>query len=175
MNGLTGKKKIRGARRKMTGFISRLMSETERFPEEDRPGCGYWHLHMPVSKLFIDSTSTPLSTRHVFIQAVLDAAGKLRDLKSTDEKRKIRIVTSISLPCLFDSQITVFFDDKYFSTFFDRDSSEQRWTALPANRDLQKELSLKMPEGLQQKGFHESVSDEDYSFEGEVWFFGELA
>lgn len=175
MNGLTGKKKIRGKRRKMTSFFARLIKETERFPEEDRPACGYWHLHMPVSKTFVDSASTPQSIRRIFIQAVLDAASRLRDLKPTAARGNIRIVASIRLPFLFDSQITIFFGDEYYSTFFRRESAEQRWTTLPGERDLQREQSLNIPEGLQQKGFLESISDEDYCCEGEVWFFGEFA
>lgn len=175
MTGLTGKKKIRGTRRKMAAFLARLRSETERFPKEDRPGCGYWHLHMPVSKAFVDSASTPLSIRRTFIQAVLDAASRLRDLKPIYGGQNVRIVASINLPCLFDSQITIFFDDDYYSTFFTRQSAEQRWSTLPAERDLQREQSLNIPEGFQQKGFRESISDEDYSSEGEVWFFGEFA
>jgi len=173
MDRLTLKKKVRGKRRKMTNFLARLRSATERFPKEDRPSCGYWHLHMPVSQAFIDSASTPQPIRRTFIQAVLEAANKLRELKPTDKKQKTRIVASISLPSLFDSQITVFFDDDYFRTFFNRDSSEQRWTALPLKRDLQRELLLNIPEGFQQIGFHESISDADYRFEGEMWFFVE--
>jgi hypothetical protein len=174
MTDLEGKKKIRGTRRKMVAFLSRLESTAKLFPEEDRPGCGYWHTHMPVAQSFIDSISTPQSIRRTFIQAILDTTSRISRLKHVDGQ-KTRVVASINLPSLFDSQIIVFFGDDYYSQFFNRNSTDQRWTPLPPQRNLLKEIALTLPEGFHQKGFHESISDEDYTHEGEIWFFGEIA
>ena len=61
------KKKIRGKTRKFNTIKSNLIEQTSVFPEIDLE-YGFWHLHMPTSKAFIDSYTTPVSLRRKFIE-----------------------------------------------------------------------------------------------------------
>ncbi|MCM3654494.1 DUF3916 domain-containing protein [Metabacillus litoralis] len=80
----------------------------------------------------------------------------------------------MSLPRLFDSQIVVLFDKKDFEGFFDRDTEEQRWIPLLSDRNIKKEWGLEIPEGLAVKGYKQIINDENYAYEGGLWFIGEL-
>jgi hypothetical protein len=166
-------KKVRGRRRRCRSMIRNIESVGRRFPVEDRPGCGYWHFHMPVAQSFIDSPKTPHRIRRCCVQTVLDTAAKLRELKPCTEATT-RVVAAIDLPRVIDSQIIVFFGDTHYSEFFCRDTDEQRWEPLPPNRSLVSEWTLNVPSDFRQRGYHERISDDDCVHEGEVWFLGEI-
>ena len=154
-------------------MIESICRYTEAFPEEDHAGWGYWHLHVPVDQAVIDSQKTPHWVRRQCVQSLMDRSEHLRHLKPAADEA-IRVVALISLPDLWDSQIIVFFGDKYFGRFFERDLEGQTWTPLRESRSLAREWGLEIPSGFQEKGYHESIRDEDYSREGEVWLAGEL-
>jgi hypothetical protein len=155
-------------------MVERIEKETENFPEEDRPGGGYWHMHLPVARTFIDSPRTPQAIRKTCIQTLIDRANYLCTLKPVDVVAPTRVVAAITLPNLFDAQIIVFFGSVYFETFFDRNSSRQRWIHLPDDRSMVKEWELSIPNNFIERGYHEIIQDEDVSHDGEIWFIGEL-
>jgi hypothetical protein len=155
-------------------MVHNIESATQAFPAEDSQDRGYWHLHVPVGQSFIDSFKTPHSIRQLCVQTLLDAADRLRGLR-TDVCTSTRVVVAIDLPNLFDSQIIVFFGDHHYGTFFDRHTDEQQWNLLPADRSLAKEWGLRMPPGFLQRGYREHIANDDYVQHGEIWFIGELA
>ncbi len=153
-------------------MVQRIRDETENFPEEDFPGCGYWHMHLPVSQGFIDSPETPKAIRKTCIQTLIDRAGHLCSIKPADIST--RVVAAINLPHLFGAQLIVFFGSEYFDNFFDRNSPEQKWILLPNDRSLVEEWDLGIPDNFEDRGYREIIEDEDYSYDGEIWFIGEL-
>ncbi|MED3815292.1 DUF3916 domain-containing protein [Priestia megaterium] len=54
-------------------------------------------------------------------------------------------------------------------------TEEQRWIPLPPERSIEKEWGLEISKGLVIKGYKETINDEDYFHEGELWFIGKLA
>ena len=56
----SNKKKVRGGIRKSRIMVREIEKLTENFPELDL-NHGYWHIHLPVSQVFIDSK------KHTFI------------------------------------------------------------------------------------------------------------
>ncbi len=164
--------KVRGQKRKLSTFKHNLINQTEIFPKEDKKDCGYWHLHIPIARDFIDSKNTSTKIRRTIIQTLISRTEHLIKLKPNNTKT--RVVTAINLPYIFDSQIVVFFGDNYFNNFFERDSDEQRWIALSENRSLKSEWSLIYSDSLIECGYKEIIKDEDYIHEGEIWFVGEL-
>ena len=84
------------------------------------------------------------------------------------------IYAIISLPHLFDSQIVVIPDKSWFDFFFERNSTEQKWIPLDSERNLIKEWNLVLSSDLKVRGFKEIISDDDFNYEGEIWFIGEL-
>jgi hypothetical protein len=136
-------------------------------------GLGYWHLHLPFSQAYIDSIKAPNKLRRDIIQTLINRVSHLKNLKSPLQD-EYRIYTVISLPNLFDSQIAALPDRSWFDGYFERDSQEQKWQPLNKQRNLIKEWKLILPPVLEVKGCKAIISDEDYCYEGEKWFIGEL-
>lgn len=165
--------KPRGLKRRCKKMVEYIMDSVKEFPCEGEESCGYWHTHVPTSP-FMDSKHTPKSVRKLCAQTLIDASAKLVDI-SPNSDVKTHVVTTISLPELWGSQIIVFFGDNYFNTFFDRNSECQRWIPLPSYRNICKEWGLRIPNGFEVKGYREEIHDEDYERIGEIWFIGELS
>jgi protein-tyrosine phosphatase len=107
-------------------MIDRIINLTECFPEEDHR---YWHIHLPTASSFIDSPKTPKSIRRQTIQTLIDRTVHLIAHKP-DNRNFAKVVTIISLPTLWDSQIVVFFDEAYYDNFFIRNDQYQQWTLI---------------------------------------------
>ncbi len=165
-------KKVYFVKKKCKAMVSAISEATSIFPDLDMQR-GFWHLHLPVSQSFIDSSRTPSDVRKLCMQTLIDRTKHLIDIKPALDV-KTRVVALISLPELWESQIIVFFGEDYFGGFFDRDDEEQRWTLLPFERSILKELDLKMPGGLTEIGYLEEINDEDGEAISELWFIGEL-
>jgi len=168
----SNKKKVRGKKRKTKSMLRCIRNATGLFPEEDTES-GFWHLHLPVSKTFIDSAKTPFGIRKTCVQELINRAIHLVNIKPK-ANCKVRVVTSISLPRLWDSQIMVFFGDGHYNGFFNRDDEYQKWLNLPEKRNIVKEWGLEVNEGLQLVGFHETISDDGCRYDNELWFYGEI-
>ena len=164
--------KTRGVRRRCSTLARRLAEVTQSFPAP-HDGHGYWHLHLPTARSFIDSPRTPQSVRRECVQLLLDAASRLIALRPSSIAAPV--VVAVTTPFVFDSQLIAFFSPDYFASFFHRDEPDQRWTALPASRSLVREWRLSLPPSFSERGFHEHIHDEDYEHHGEIWFFGELS
>ena len=161
-----------GVSRSCRTFAHRLEKATNSFPAPHDPR-GYWHLHLPLARSFIDAPTTPQPVRRECVQLLLDAAFRLSKLRP--QSVSARVVAAISTPKLFDSQLIAFFSTDYFESFFHRDSLEQKWAALPPARSLVREWRLVLPAGLFERGFHEHICDDDHEQHGEIWFIGELS
>src|SRR5262249_11397283 len=131
--------RLRGIRRKCRALIEGVNAIGDMFPYEHRPDCGYWHAHLPVARSFIDSPHTPYGVRKSCIQALVHTAARLRDRRAAGSDS--RVVAAIDLPNLWDSQIIVFFGQEYWSTFFDRSSTDQEWIPLPSARSIIQECA----------------------------------
>lgn len=162
--------KIRGLRRKCKKLKCIILKETSVISEA-KSGNKYWHLHLPVSKMFIDSYSTPKRVRRFCITIILRQVKHLIEQKGKESFFKV--VAAISYPNLIESQIIVFFDEHYWSSFFSRESSFQRWIPLPKERSFLKENSLLGFNRLSEKGFRQITCDEELYQENEIWFLGD--
>ncbi|MBP0723838.1 DUF3916 domain-containing protein [Bacillus sp. RG28] len=142
-------------------------------PDPNGNSLGYWHLHLPFSQEYIASIKTQNWIRRKVIQLLIDRVNVLIQLKTKDQS-DFRIYSVIYLPNLFDSQLVLIPDNKFFEGFFDRNTVGQKWIPLDINRDIIEEWKLELPTGLMVKGYKEIIIDEDYSYQGEIWFIGEL-
>lgn len=163
------RKKIRGKRSKLFSLMRRITDLTEDFPDSDHQ---YWHMHLPTLQGFIDSSKTPKSIRQKCIQYLIDRTDYLIS-KKPEHNRFSKVVTVISLPTLWDSQIVVFFDEYNFKSFFIRNNPEQTWIPIPDSSYFIREWHLQIPERLSVKGFQEIIND-DFYYEGQIWIIGEL-
>jgi hypothetical protein len=165
-------KKVRGVKRKLNYMIKQIEESTSEFPTHFYNG--YWHLHLPVAQDFIDSSKTPKKVKRFCIQTLLNRAEQLIPLKPKD-KEQYRVVVAINSPGLWASQIIVFKGDAHFKNFFNRNDEFQKWLPLADTRNIHLEWGLSVPEDLLILGFKEIITEEDdYHYEGEIWFIGEL-
>lgn len=168
---LTTKKKVRGVKRKSKIMVSNLKAWTEKFPEVDLE-YGYWHIHMPLTQAFINSTKTPSSVKRLCIQTLINRVEYLTSIKPKIDMT-VRVVALINIPDLSESQIIIFFGDKHFNGFFDRNDEFQKWIELPKKRSIVHEWNLEISKHLSIKGYKE-ILDNDSKSINELWFIGEL-
>ncbi|MFB5284689.1 DUF3916 domain-containing protein [Peribacillus sp. Hz7] len=165
-------KKVRGIKRKAKNMTKRIEENTTEFPMEFYND--YWHMHLPVAQDFINSNKTPNKVKRLCIQTLLERADHLIRMKPND-KENYRVVVAIDLLDLWDSQIIVFKGDSHFKNFFNRNDEYQKWLHLSDERSIRIEWGLTVPNDMKILGFKELIIDEDgYSYEGEIWFIGEL-
>lgn len=134
---------------------------------------GYWYTKTPVPQVEIDGPQVTEEVRRLFVEYLLEVGEALRARKPSGPD-VIRVVTTVSLPRLFDASITVFFGDEYYSSFFERTGPEQFWDALPRHRSLLSEWGISLQVPCHERGYREYISDEDYTHEGEIWCFGDI-
>lgn len=168
------KKKIRGQNRKFSSMEKNFEKLTSTFPEPDYY-YGYWHLHLPTSQSFIDSCKTPVSLRRKCIQLIIDRVQYLMNIKPQTDI-PIRVVASINLPDIWDSQIIVFYGDDYYKKFFNRNHEYQKWIPLQEKRNILREWQLNNQSLIEVRGYREELYDDedDTCSIKELWFIGEL-
>lgn len=150
-------------------MLSRLSEEP--FPQPDARGC--WYSNIPVAQVAVDGTRASQAFRQTCIEMLLLGCKILRARKP-DDLPFVRVVAVITLPKLFESSIDVFFDKTSYTAFTERSTVWQTWVALSPERSLLREWAI--PEGLSlpERGYHETIRDEDYARDGEVWLLGDV-
>ena len=121
--------------------------------------------------MFIEYPKTSSKIKTEFCRKWLKAAERFIKQKPEDVGF-CKVVTVICMPNLWCSQITIFYDENYYSTFFDRHDPYQTWTPIQEGRSLLAERNIVSV--LSERGYREVIVDEDYTYEGELWFYGEL-
>jgi len=163
------KKKVRGTRRKFNRMEQFFKEDTNIFPSKDEE---FWHLHLPCSSSFIDSKSTTVAIRRKTIQLILDQVEHLINVRPNNDSRKV--FATINTPSLFNACINLQDLEDLKNSSFIINYDGHKWTPLDKKRDLIKEWGLSLPENLQILGRKEVITEDDYHYEGEVWFIGEL-
>ncbi|MBF0206263.1 MAG: DUF3916 domain-containing protein [Oligoflexia bacterium] len=165
-------KKVRGLKRKKRSMLQKIINCTLNFPEENLED-GFWHIHLPVKRSFIDSAKVPFGIKRACMQSLIDRAEHLIKIKPVTESIS-RVVVLINLSHLWDSEIIVFFGSNHYNGFFDRNNDSQKWLPLPKDRDISIECKLLLPQNFKIRGFKEIINDDDLTYESELWFLGEL-
>lgn len=164
-------KKVRGLKRKTKNVISDIKEITSEFPQNIYDG--YEHFHLPVSQSFINSSKTPTKIKKLVMQTLIERANYLINLKPNDGE-KYRVVVAISKPFLWSSQIIIFKGETHYENFFKRNDEYQKWIEFSNEKSIVVENGLLNENNLKVKGFKEIITDEDFIYEGEIWFIGEL-
>lgn len=145
---------------------------TAQFPTDFHNG--YWHLHIPVAQAFISSSKTPWKVQQNCMQLLLLRAAYLQKLKPEDQIQ-YRVVVAIDAKDLWGSQIIIFQGNEYFSSFFQRDNTEQKWQLVNEKKSIQQQWNLRIPKFFEIAGYKDSQYENgEVVYEGELWFFGEL-
>jgi hypothetical protein len=159
------KSKSRGNKRKFANLIQYL-NNTE-LPPIDSIKIKYWNQKFPCSNELLDTPNVKLKTRKFALNLLLN---KAQDLRS---KLDYKVITVITLPFIWYSEIMVVIDDSYLDNFFNRNSESFRWTPLN-NQNSINELELNTKSNIICKGYLQNINDEDEVSESEIWFVGDL-
>ena len=166
-------KKARGQRRQCREMVRDIVADTSAFPIE-WVSDSYWHYHLPISRLFVESKYTPRSVKRLCLQMLIDRAYFLSQHKPVD----CRIMSIIRLPGIWGSVLEIFFDEGYYQNFFDRQGPWQKWTPICSKRNVAQDYHLSIPANFYIRGYkEESFDDYDPSiltYSGELWVIGEI-
>lgn len=162
----SSRKKQRGQRRKLNALFSRV----ENFNPFMQTNSKYEYLHVP-SSIFIEHKKTYGKIKTEFCRKWIKTAEKIISQKPYDLPF-IKVIAVLSVPNYRSSQIIIFYDKSNYNSFWGRRSSEQSWISISNEQSFMKERNIVTE--LREFGYHEIITDEDRSFEDDLWFYGDL-
>ncbi|MGC6586147.1 DUF3916 domain-containing protein [Paenibacillus sp. Dod16] len=169
---ISKKSKIRGARRNADRIIRRIEACTENFPESSSFQYDCCHFEMPASQAFLRSERTPLKEKRRCLQAMIDQAEQLMQIRpKINELFQVMVVLDIG--DLWSSQIIIGTEAADFDRFIHPISPNLRRLEQPDSNKLKRDWGLKIPHQWHIKGFREFIHEQDRQVEGEIWFVGE--
>lgn len=160
------RKKMRGQRRKLDTLINSM----DKFIPFTRTGEVYEHFLVP-SDMFIERNKTSGKVKREFCEKWLETTEKFI-MQKPEHIPFCKVVVLFAVPNFWSSQIIIFYDEQYYNTFWDRKGPYQTWTPIDDRRSFCREQYMETQ--LSEKGYHETIVDEDFTFEGELWYYGEL-
>lgn len=113
---------------------------------------------------------SPNNIKRKFIIKWLEITEKL--IKNKDNKIFCKIVGIIETKEMSNSRIILFYDEEYYNDFLKREGSYQIWERLDLKKSLKRRLNIQT--NLKEIGFKETLNDDDFKYETELWFYGEL-
>src|SRR5262245_25923453 len=143
------------------------------FPQQDNGRL----FHKELAPLDLDPAGDDVqlnALRKAIAQAHVNVAANFMAARPREALAKVAAV--VRWPSSERSQVCVFFDLEYFRSFEVCDGELQRWTALLANCRFSRELGLRVPARLRERGDHEWRVDprsDGAPQEGEVWLIGD--
>ena len=160
-------KKQRGQRRKLNTLL-RNIYQIQPFQNTD---CQYEHFHVPCSQ-FISSPKTYGMIKTKFCKAWLAKTAEIMEQKP-NHLPFCKVVAVIDEFDLWESQIIIFYDKKYYNSFWSRTSGEQTWK--PIEKQSHSFIQERHIESsLKEKGYLEIIDDFECSRKTTLWFYGDV-
>ena len=160
-------KKERGQSRKLKA----LTENTHLFVPFEDTDIRYEHFHVP-SGPFISSPKTSGKVKTAFCKVWLQKAEEIIKQKPSDLPF-CKVVAIIDESDLWESQIVIFYDEKYYGAFWTRNTPEQTWAIIEdPTKSFIKERNIKTQ--LNEIGYLETISGIDFNKESVLWLYGEI-
>lgn len=160
-------------------------------------GESYYYWRIPAPSDMVEGSETTPAIQARCAQLLIDAAGHIARAKPKG-LGGVRVTAGISLPGMFMSDVCIFYEEAFYQRYIRREihpnAEYQRWTPLPKERSLAREMGLVLPPGFGEIGFHDRIDDRFHPVdfdalglvpvddvavggivEGEEWFFGDVA
>lgn len=161
------RKKQRGQQRKIK-LLFKMIDEFIPFQEQETE---YEHFHVPSSP-WIESTKTSSKIKTQFIRKWLEKTTEFIKAKP-QELSFCKIVAVIDCPHLWRSQIIIFYNEDYYRTFWDRNEEYQKWDYID-DEEMSLMKSRNIDIALKEKGYCETIIEENTEIKSLLWFYGEL-
>lgn len=158
--------KQRGQRRKLKNLLSNI-DKFEAFTDVD---IEYEHFHVP-STPWIECPKTSRKVKTAFCKKWIEKTNEFICQKP-DNLTFCKVVAVISYPKLWDSQIIIFYDEKYYKDFWNRKGPYQTWIRIEdKTRSFIKTRGIKT--WLPETGYKEIINEEDKIYKSYLWYYGE--
>jgi len=155
-------KKQRGLYRK----INTLFNKIELFEPQKKDKI-YEEFVVP-SNNFLDISKSNIIIK--FINKWLETTEKF--IKQNISEKYCKIVGIIETNEISNSRIIFFYDEEYYNNFWKRNNSYQTWDKLDSKKSLKQKLNIQTD--LKEIGFKETINDEDFKYETELWVYGDI-
>lgn len=101
----------------------------------------YLDYKLPIHSGLVDRIKSKHGIKKLCLRMLLITYAALQRSKPSNNDF-VRVVAFITLPEMFGSRITIFFDKEYFQRFCDRKGPFQLWTLLSFDRNLLRDWQL---------------------------------
>ena len=162
--------KVRGQKRRLKQLL-KYIDEIKPYTKAERADeVRFEHYHVP-STVWIEKPKTSSKIKTVFCKAWIRKTEEILKAKPKDIEF-CKVVCNLTVPKLWDSQIIIFYDRKYYESFWDRQVGWQNWTMIENGSSLKKERNIQTD--LNEVCFKETIIDEEYTSVSNIWFYGEV-
>lgn len=114
--------------RQLARWPERIVGELAALGERDPKahlGGRFVNFKVPVFQKLVEPPHATAETQRACMAAILDAA---RAIEMSDKRpADCRVACLISTPTLFNSEVTIFFDEDYFRTFLPREEGKRNY------------------------------------------------
>lgn len=159
--------KQRGQKRKLNALLRNIYL-IQPFQNTD---CQYEHFHVPCSQ-FVSSSKTCGRLKTQFCKTWLEKTAEIMEQKP-DCLSFRKVVAVIDEFDLWESQIIIFYGQKYYNSFWSRTSDEQIWNPIE-NQGKSFIQERHIVSSLKEKGYHEIIDDFEHSRRTTLWFYGNV-
>lgn len=168
-------KKVRGIPRRLRSLRKWAESFSGWFPQGLKAGDRYCHWKIPVLRNLVEGRQAKKQVQIECAQRLIDATGHLIASKP-EYANAFRVTCVVCLPDMFTSEVCIYLQEEYFRSHTAESVDRFGATNEIKNRSLAKEWGLILPDGVSELGVAVDYrSDEDDgSFVGERWYFGEV-
>lgn len=142
--------------RLLARWPERIVGEVSALPGRDPEahlGGRFWHFKVPVFQKAVDPPHATVEMQRACLATILAAAEAVE--RSQRRPADCRIACLVSTPSLFNSEVTLFFDEDYFQTFLPREEGQRNyfdggWVEdEPVEREALGELRIEAPRGME--------------------------
>jgi len=166
------KEKLRGVNRRLRALEKWSNNFENHFPIEHSDE-KYWNYKIPVLDRMVNSPTTSEYIQSHCINAIFHAANQIHNAKPKSMDNAI-VTALITYPDMFDSEVCVFFDSKYFNGFFKRNDENNKMEPI-TNRSLLNLLNIKRPPSCEEVGYNcvitEHYDGKNHFYEQEWWMY----
>ena len=164
------KAKVRGVDRRLRA-LDRWAYEFENCnpPHE---GQMYWNYKIPVLDRLVNPPTTKAYIQGKAIESLLTAAVFLANSKVKEEVPYYRVAVLLTLPYMFQSEVTVFYDELYYNRFYHQKD------LLPDSKKPSNVFNFEIPQSFVEVGTLVKIEDGDedgskIQFTEEWWTIGQ--
>lgn len=168
-------KKVRGVARRLRALHKWSDSFSGWFPDELNSTDRYCNWKLPVLSGLVEGKQTTQAVQAECAQRLINACAHLIAAKP-HWANNCRVTCSVVLPDMFSSEVCIYLDEDYYQGHVREGVYEYGTTTRIQSKSLAQEWGLTLQPGINELGvlLDYSSKEDDWSLQGERWFYGEV-